>query len=72
MADVEIDRFDVAATLFPEYPPGFPYDNFDVKELILPDGDDMGINSDDDDVDVEEIETETGFGNIIGDHLAHF
>jgi hypothetical protein len=65
---MEIDRNQVALDMFgPQgYPPGFPYENFDVKELILPDGDNMGINSDDDDVDIEEIETESGFGNIIG------
>ena len=72
MADTQLDRFEVAQSLFPDYPPGFPYENFDVKELILPDGDNMGINSDDDDIDVEEIETASGFGNIIGDHRSPF
>jgi hypothetical protein len=68
MAGIEADRNAVAAELFGAqgYPQGFPYENFDVTELILPDGDNMGINSDDDDIDIEEIETASGFGNIIG------
>jgi translation initiation factor 3 subunit B len=65
MADT-IDPSAVARDLFRDQPLGFPYSNFDVAELILPDGDDMGLRSDDDDIDSEQIETETGFGNVIG------
>ena len=33
---------------------------------MLPENDDMGIASEDDEVAEEEIETETGFGSVIG------
>lgn len=56
---------DVAAQLFPDQPRGFPFDGFDLEELILPDGDDFGIRSEDDEGGEEEIETETGFGSVI-------
>ncbi len=46
-------------------PRGFPFDDFDVMDVMLPEGDDMGIVSEDEE-DEEEIITETGFGNIIG------
>jgi hypothetical protein len=52
--------------MYEDYPPGFPFDNFDVAELILPDGDDMGIPSEDEEGDEEQLETETGFGSVIG------
>ncbi len=62
----EIDVYAVAKDLFPDMPPGFPFENFDLEELILPDGDDMGIRSDDDDVKEEDVQTESGFGSCIG------
>ncbi len=62
------DPLAVAQQLFRDQPPGFPYENFDLEELILPDGDDMGIPSDDEDVDEEEVETESGFGSVVGEH----
>lgn len=65
MAEV-IDPLDVARQMYEDYPPGFPFDNFDVAELILPDGDDMGIPSEDEEGDEEQLETETGFGSVIG------
>ena len=46
-------------------PRGFPFDDFDVMDVMLPDGEDMGIISEDEEDD-EEITTETGFRNIIG------
>jgi translation initiation factor 3 subunit B len=58
----------VAAQLFPEMPLGFPYVDFEVEELILPDGDNMGIGSDDDDVKEEDLSTNTGFGSCVGEH----
>ncbi len=67
MADTAFDPLVVARELFKDQPPGFPYENFAVEELILPEDDDMGINSDEDDVDEEEVETESGFGSVIGE-----
>lgn len=61
-----IDEFEVARQLFRDQPAGFPYEGFDIEELILPEDDDMGIRSDDDDDEEEELETETGFGSVIG------
>lgn len=64
------DPLAIARELFRDQPPGFPYENFAVEELILPDGDDMGIKSEEDDVDEEEVETESGFGTVVGEALA--
>ncbi len=63
----EFDVYDVAKQLFPDLPQGFPYDNFDLEELILPPGDDMGIKSDDDDVKDEDVQTQSGFGSCVGE-----
>ena len=63
-----IDPLDVAAKLFKDQPKGFPYEGFDIEELILPEGEDFGIRSDDDDMEEEELESETGFGSVIGMH----
>lgn len=63
----EYDPYEVAKQLYPDLPQGFPYDNFDLEELILPPGDDMGIKSDDDDVRDEDVQTQSGFGSCIGE-----
>ena len=48
-------------------PRGFPFDpEFRIEDVMLPENDDMGIASEDDEVPEEEIETETGFGSVIG------
>lgn len=62
-----VDPMEVAAQLFPDMPPGFPYEGFETQELILPDGDDMGIRSDDDAINEDEIQTDTGFGACVGE-----
>jgi translation initiation factor 3 subunit B len=49
---------------FEGQPRGFPFGDFDVADVMLPDGDDMGIPSDDEEEE-EIVETETGFGNIV-------
>jgi len=66
MAAADIDEYQVARQLFRDQPERFPFEGFDVEELILPDGEDFGIKSDDDDDEEEELETETGFGSVIG------
>jgi hypothetical protein len=63
----DIDPYAVARQLFPDLPPGFPYEGFEPEELILPDGDDMGIRSDDDDVKDEDVPTQSGFASCIGE-----
>jgi len=65
MAAEPLDELAVAKQLFKDQPVGFPYDGFDLEELILPDGDDMGIPSDDEDVQEEETDFESGFGSVI-------
>jgi hypothetical protein len=53
--------------LFEGQPRGFPFGDFEVDDIMLPDGDDMDIPSDDDDAaDEEEIQAESGFGSVIG------
>ena len=48
-------------------PQGFPFGDFDVEDVMLPEGDDMGIASDDDEQhQEEEVPTESGFGSVIG------
>lgn len=48
-------------------PRGFPFDpEFRMEDVMLPEGDDMGIASEDDEVAEEENQTETGFGSVIG------
>ena len=66
MAAEPLDELAVARQLFKDQPVGFPYEGFDLEELILPDGDDMGIPSDDEDVQEEETDFESGFGSVIG------
>lgn len=65
MAAADIDPLAIARDMFFEQPDGFPIEDFDIRDVQLPPGDDMGIKSDDDDVDEEEIETESGFGSVI-------
>lgn len=49
---------------------GFPFDDFDLHDVMLPEDEgDFGYPSDDDDLDEEEIVTETGFGSVIGARL---
>lgn len=62
---VEIEPFYVARELFPDYPTGFPFEGFDFDNLQLPDDDDFGVPSDEDDVEEDEVEAETGFGSVI-------
>lgn len=55
--------------LFEGQPKGFPFDGFDLADVMLPEDDDMGILSEDDNDDEEEIQTETGFGSVIGESV---
>jgi hypothetical protein len=62
----EIDRFAIAKELFPNQPGGFPLEDFDLKDLVLPADDDFGLKSEDDEADEDDVETESGFGSVIG------
>lgn len=53
--------------LFAGQPKGFPLGDFNIDDVMLPEGDDFGVPSDDDSIGDEEIETETGFGSVIGE-----
>eukprot|EP00884_Botryococcus_braunii_P018580 jgi/Botrbrau1/5405/Bobra.182_1s0009.1 len=50
---------------FEGQPKGFPFDLHNLEDVMLPEDDDMGIPSEDDEDDEEEIQTETGFGSVI-------
>lgn len=52
--------------MFEGQPKGFPFGDFRVEDVMLPEGDDMGIPSDDDDIDEDTIEQETGFETVVG------
>lgn len=54
--------------LFLGQPKGFPFQEFSLEDVMLPENDDMGIASEDDSDEEEEIESETGFGSVIGDY----
>lgn len=54
--------------LFEGQPRGFPFEGFQLEDVMLPEDDDMGIPSEDEVDDEEELETETGFGSVIGEH----
>jgi len=53
--------------LFPGQPRGFPFGDFDVEDVMLPEGDDMGIPSDESDSGEPAPSAETGFGSVIGE-----
>ena len=52
--------------LFEGQPKGFPFGDFDVMDVMLPEDDDMGIPSDDEEEE-EDIKSDSGFGNIVGE-----
>ncbi len=47
---------------------GFPLGDFHLEDVMLPEDDDMGIPSDEDDDLEEEVKTETGFGCVVGEY----
>lgn len=51
--------------LFEGQPKGFPFGDFDIEDVMLPEGDDMGIASDSDEEQEEDVQTESGFGNVL-------
>eukprot|EP00873_Tetraselmis_striata_P009974 jgi/Tetstr1/430238/TSEL_020066.t1 len=54
-----------AAEIDPDSLHGFPWDGFEIEDVELPEGEDMGIPSDDDEDVEEEVQTESGFGRVI-------
>ena len=53
--------------LFEGQPRGFPFGDFDLEDVMLPEDDDMGIPSEtDEDAQEEDVQTESGFGNVLG------
>lgn len=60
-------ELEIARELFPGQPDGFPFAGaFESSRVRLPADDDMGIDSNDDEA-MEEVQTETGFGSVIGE-----
>ena len=59
--------------LFEGQPRGFPLGDYKLylEDVMLPEGNDFGVLSDDDSIDEDEIETETGFGSVIGELLLY-
>lgn len=55
--------------MFEGQPRGFPFGDFDLADVMLPDGDDMGIPSDAEEEE-EEMQTESGFANVLGERGA--
>ena len=55
------------ARLYEGQPKGFPLGGFDLEDVMLPEGEDMGIPSGDDDAGDDEEGPETGFGRVIGE-----
>lgn len=53
--------------MFEGQPKGFPFGDFDIADVMLPEGDDMGIPSDSDEEKEEELQSESGFGNVLGE-----
>ncbi|CAK0783331.1 hypothetical protein CVIRNUC_006530 [Coccomyxa viridis] len=51
--------------LFEGQPKGFPFGDFNLEDVMLPEDDDMGIPSDDDEDLEDEVTTETGFGCVV-------
>ncbi|PRW39159.1 Eukaryotic translation initiation factor 3 subunit B [Chlorella sorokiniana] len=52
--------------MFEGQPRGFPFGDFDLEDVMLPEGEDMGIPSDtDEDGQEEEVNAESGFGNVL-------
>lgn len=67
MADVLLPLRPDEEKMFFGQPKGFPLADFEINDVMLPDDDDLGIESEDDEIAEDEIETETGFGSVIGE-----
>lgn len=51
--------------MFEGQPRGFPFGDFDLADVMLPEEDDMGIPSGSDDEQEEDLQTDSGFGNVL-------
>lgn len=47
-------------------PRGFPFGDFDLADVMLPEDDDMDIPSGSDEEQEEDLQTESGFSNVLG------
>ena len=48
-------------------PHGFPFGDFDLADVMLHEDDDMGIPSGSDEEQEEDLQTDSGFGNLLGE-----
>jgi len=55
----------MVAKLDPDKLHGFPWDGFDIEQVQLPEGEDFGLPSDDEQDEEQEVITESGFGSVI-------
>jgi translation initiation factor 3 subunit B len=70
MEAADIDPLAIARDMYFEQPDGFPLEDFDIRDVQLPADEDFDVKSDEEEVDEEEVETETGFGSVIGECTA--
>ena len=54
--------------LFEGQPRGVPFKGFQLEDVMLPENNDMGVLSEDEVGDEEELETESGCDSVIGTH----
>ena len=54
--------------LFEGQPCGVPFKGFQLEDVMLPEDNDMGVLSEDEVGDEEELETESGCDSVIGTH----
>jgi hypothetical protein len=53
--------------MFEGQPRGFPLGDFDLADVMLPEEDDMGIPSGSDEEQEEEVQTDSGFQNVLSE-----
>lgn len=64
------DKLRLSREEFFNQPDGFPFEEFNPDDVVLPPGDDLGVASDDDEAaDEGLIDSETGFSTSIGNIL---
>lgn len=56
--------------MFEGQPRGFPFGDFDLADVMLPEDDDMGIPSGSDEEQEDDVQTESGFANVLGGQAA--
>lgn len=56
--------------MFEGQPQGFPFGDFDLEDVMLPEGDDnFGFPSEEEEEEEEDAQTESGFANVLGEGM---